>query len=158
MITVVVEKHVETPVELTPLVVQSESDLLEKLTVVSCGLQSHNWEARREALKKLQELAVGGAARWGCFISHVKEMKEFVAQAVMDLRSLLAREACTTVSVLAHVREENPLSSQPCQEAICLIWKSARTMKRMDGTSWEYLIGFCLLECLYGLTWTGSQG
>ena len=96
-------EHVEAPVEVVPLLVDCESELLEKLADVSTGLQSDNWNARREALKRLRELAIGGAWQWDCFISHVKGVHEYIGQAILDLRSLPAQEACNTVSVLAQV-------------------------------------------------------
>jgi len=96
-----VEEYVKASVEVVPLPMESEADLVHKLGDVSTGLQSHDWSERREALKRVRELAVGGAGQWECFVDHIRTVQDPIARAILDLRSNLAKEACSTVAVLA---------------------------------------------------------
>jgi len=103
-----VKNHVKASVEVVTLSMHSERGLLQKLAGVSSGLKSHDWNERREAFKRLRELAVGRAKQWECFVDNIRPFPEYIAQAMLDLRSKLAKEACSTVAILAQVIHADP--------------------------------------------------
>lgn len=103
-------EHVEAQVEVLPIKVYSEKDLVNELSAIQAALENPNpdeWQSRMEALQRLQQLAVGGAAVFEQFVQALKGMQDAIAAQISDPRSLLSREACATVSILAQVHQRS---------------------------------------------------
>jgi CLIP-associating protein 1/2 len=98
-------ESVEAVVDIVPLRVYSESDLIQEMELVEAGLQAseEDWQARCDALRRIQQLLVGGAKEFSAFVPLLRGMHERVAELIVSRRSALSREGCTTVAVLAQV-------------------------------------------------------
>ena len=66
------------------------------------GLRADDdWKARIHALQKLQQISRGNGKEMDGFVSQVKGIQELIAAQVTDLRSVLSKEACKTVAIMA---------------------------------------------------------
>lgn len=63
--------------------------------------KSAHWTERLEALSKIRQLALAGAAEHDEFVANLVKLKDPILVQLKDLRSAIVREACTTVSEVA---------------------------------------------------------
>ena len=63
--------------------------------------KSAHWTDRLEALSKVRQLAIAGAAEHDEFVVNLAKLKDQFLIQLKDLRSAIVREACTTVSEVA---------------------------------------------------------
>jgi hypothetical protein len=88
--------------DIVPKKLYSEKEYQNVMEKVSTGLVNEDdWEARIEALRLLQQVAMGDGMEFGSFPLDLKHMHEKILANIADLRSLVSKEASRTVAVLA---------------------------------------------------------
>ncbi|EKX48987.1 hypothetical protein GUITHDRAFT_105072 [Guillardia theta CCMP2712] len=101
------EMSAESP---EPRVVYSEKDLARHFESILQDLlnKSHdNWNKRCDALRLIRALVKGGATDFPTFASLVHNARQVLADCIADLRSVLVKEACKTVTLLAESMQQS---------------------------------------------------
>lgn len=104
--------------ELNPIIVENEKDLGKMLGKITVGLRNtEDWQERINAMMSLQSILWGRVSGSSAVLTQwLKENIETLNNQVADLRSVVSKEACRTVALLAYT-QRNHLS--PLLE---LIW------------------------------------
>eukprot|EP01006_Ploeotia_vitrea_P052224 TRINITY_DN67660_c9_g7_i1.p1 TRINITY_DN67660_c9_g7~~TRINITY_DN67660_c9_g7_i1.p1 ORF type:complete len:1594 (+),score=981.30 TRINITY_DN67660_c9_g7_i1:137-4918(+) len=96
--------------DIKPIVVYSERELEKEIKAIGESLKdsrSTQWKSRIVALQRLAGLVRGGAAELDNFLPLLRSIKDPIASQAEELRSIVAREACTVISFLSRVLKDD---------------------------------------------------
>ena len=81
---------------------KNEKDLTLQMNKVRDDIYKDDWKCRINALETLRAFAWLGACSYSSFMQSIKKLQEVLGQQILDLRSILVKEACKTISTLAY--------------------------------------------------------
>ncbi|PRP85804.1 hypothetical protein PROFUN_05996 [Planoprotostelium fungivorum] len=83
--------------------VHGDKDLQRELENIQTIIANEavDWKPKADALIKLQGILLGGAEEYDCLVPLLIKMKNHISNQMLNLRSALVREACSTVKLMS---------------------------------------------------------
>eukprot|EP00727_Mastigamoeba_balamuthi_P003203 m51a1_g12880 hypothetical protein (737) ;mRNA; f:693-3268 len=112
--------------------VSNDKQLARDFEEIAAALSSmdNEWDRRVQALRRLQSLALGGAAAFETFVPQLVRLREPVAAQLLDLRSSVVRDATRTIELVCEALRDSaePIADYWVDNLIKLVGNGTRIM------------------------------